>query len=464
MADASNDRADGTSKYRQSKNVAFSQQSPQKRAVSSTEYNLEEDQQPSHATNGPLLDRRMAAPVRHHSEQQETLKKLGTWDGVFIPVSLSILGVILFLRFGFVLGQTGLLGALALLVASYTIDTLTSLSISAICTNGVVRAGGIFYLASRSLGPEFGGATGLLFWLGQLLNASLNALGFVETLTDAFGESRRAEYGQNGLPEGPWWNFIYGSFVLLLSTVICLVGSRLFIKATMVLAVILGISILSIPISSIIVAPFSDTERGVFYTGWSMETLQSNLFPHFTSGAAGSANGAVKETWSSVFGVLFPAVTGVLAGASMSGDLRKPSKSIPKGTNWSLLFTFFIYAGAFVVLAGTCSRASFYQDIGVMGDISAMPSLITIGALASMAFSALLGVQACGKVLQAIARDHLLPVLDVFAQGTEMADTPTYGIVATYVCCQMVLFVDSVNLIAQLVTMTCEFRRCKIAT
>lgn len=388
-------------------------------------------------------------------DHSEAPKKLGTWDGVFVPVTLNILGVILFLRFGFIIGQAGLLGSLALLIVSYAIDALTSMSISAISTNGVVRAGGIFYLASRSLGPEFGGATGLLFWLGQALNASLNALGFVETLTDAFGQSRE-ENGAYGIPEGPWWSFAYGSLVLLSATVICLVGSRLFVRATMALAVILAISIASIPISSLLVNPYIDEERGIFYTGWSLDTLRSNFFPHFTSDAAGSAAPGIKEDWSTVFGVLFPAVTGVLAGASMSGDLRKPSKSIPKGTNWSLLCTFIVYALVFVVLAGTTARDSFYLDIGVMGDIAAVPFLITIGALASTAFSALMGVQACGKVLQAIARDHLLPCLDVFAQGTEFGDTPTYGIVATYLVCQMVLFVDSVNVIAQLVTMTCE--------
>lgn len=265
-----------------------------------------------------------------------------------------------------------------------------------------------------------------------------------------------AESGWATLPEGPWWSFAYGSLVLLLSTIICLVGSKLFVKATMVLAVVLSVALVSIPVSSIVVAPFADEERNIYYTGWSMETFHNNLFPRFTSSAAGSSNPNVKETWSSVFGVLFPAVTGVLAGASMSGDLRKPSKSIPKGTNWSLLCTFAIYAIVFLVLAGTTARTSFYLDIGVMSDIAVIPSLITLGALASTAFSALMGIQACGKVLQAIARDHLLPVLDVFAQGTEVADTPTFGIFATYVFCQLTLLVDSVNIIAQLVTMTCE--------
>ncbi|EPQ28496.1 uncharacterized protein PFL1_03799 [Pseudozyma flocculosa PF-1] len=378
-------------------------------------------------------------------------RKLGTWDGVFMPVSLNILGIILFLRFGFVLGQAGLLGSLFLLLVSYTIDTLTAMSLNAISTNGQVRGGGAYYLISRSLGPEFGGSIGLIFFAGQALNAAMNVLGFVESLTDAFGESR----GPSGfLPEGPWFSFFYGSVVLLLSTVVCLVGSKLFARATLALAVILGVSIVSIPISSLTVQPFIDDERGAYYTGWSLQTLRQNLLPRFTSGAAGSSTGPDPESWQSVFGVLFPAVTGILAGASMSGDLRKPSKSIPKGTNYSLLFTFLVYAMSFVVFAATIERESFYVDVGIVSDVALSPQVITFGALASTAFSALMGVMACGKVLQAIARDNLLPVLDVFAQGTEISDTPTFAVLATYLLCQLILFVDSVNTIAQLVTMT----------
>ena len=407
------------------------------------------------------LDGNPAASNGHHLHRTKSLgmispaemapRKLGTWDGVFMPVSLNILGIILFLRFGFILGQAGLLGAVFLLLVSYAIDTLTAMSLSAISTNGQVRGGGAYYLISRSLGPEFGGSIGLIFFAGQALNAAMNVLGFVESLTDAFGVSR----GSSGfLPEGPWYFFFYGSVVLLLSTIVCLVGSKLFARATLALAFILGVAIISIPISSLTVSPFVNDDRGAYYTGWSIQTLRANLLPHFTSGAAGSSTGANKENWQSVFGVLFPAVTGILAGASMSGDLRKPSKSIPKGTNYSLLFTFLIYLLSFVVFAGTIERESFYLDVGIVSDVAMSPEIITFGALASTAFSALMGVMACGKVLQAIARDNLLPILDVFGQGTEISDTPTFAVIGTYIICQLILFVDSVNTIAQLVTMT----------
>lgn len=378
-------------------------------------------------------------------------RKLGTWDGVFMPVSLNILGIILFLRFGFIIGQAGLLGALFLLLLSYAIDTLTAMSLNAISTNGQVRGGGAYYLISRSLGPEFGGSIGLIFFAGQAFNAAMNVLGFVETLTDAFGQSR----GDSGfLPEGPWYNFFYGSIVLLLSAIVCLVGSKLFARATLALALILSVAIISLPVSSFTVKPFIDDDRGAYYTGWSWQTLRGNLFPHFTAGAAGSSTGSEPENWQTIFGVLFPAVTGILAGASMSGDLRKPSKSIPKGTNYSLLFTFLIYFFSFIIFAGTIDRESFYVDVGIVSDVALSPQVITFGALASTAFSALMGTMACGKVLQAIARDNLLPVLDVFAQGTEVSDTPVYAVLVTYIFCQAILFVDSVNTIAQLVTMT----------
>ena len=138
----------------------------------------------------------------------------------------------------------------------------------------------------------------------------------------------------------------------------------------------------------------------------------------------------------------------------MSGDLRKPSKSIPKGTNWALIFTFGIYALCFVVLAATVPRESFYMNVMIVEAISRWPSIVLMGELASCVFSALMGVMGCAKILQAIARDDLLPFLAPFAQGTAHADVPTYAVLFTALLCQFVLLLDSINLIAQLVTMT----------
>ena len=379
------------------------------------------------------------------------MRKLGTWDGVFMPVTLNVLGIILFLRFGFILGQAGLIGALALLVGSYAIDTLTVLSLNAISTNGQVRGGGAYYLISRSLGPEFGGSIGLVFFFGQAFNAAMNTLGCVEILVNAFGESKGY---MTFMPEGSPFLYLYGTITLWMCTFVCLFGSSLFTRATLMLAIILSLAILSIPLSSFLVEPFEDSTRSVYYSGWNWITLAENMWPNFTSGAAGSSTMPGKENWRSVFGVLFPAVCGILAGSSMSGDLRKPSKSIPKGTNWALIFTFGIYALCFVVLAATVPRESFYTNVMIVEAISRWPSIVLMGELASCVFSALMGVMGCAKILQAIARDDLLPFLAPFAQGTAHADVPTYAVLFTAFLCQCVLLLDSINLIAQLVTMT----------
>ena len=189
------------------------------------------------------------------------MRKLGTWDGVFMPVTLNVLGIILFLRFGFILGQAGLIGALALLVGSYAIDTLTVLSLNAISTNGQVRGGGAYYLISRSLGPEFGGSIGLVFFFGQAFNTAMNTLGCVEILVNAFGESRGY---MTFMPEGSPFLYLYGTITLWLCTFVCLFGSSLFARATLMLAIILSLAILSIPLSSFLVEPFEDSVRSVY--------------------------------------------------------------------------------------------------------------------------------------------------------------------------------------------------------
>ena len=170
----------------------------------------------------------------------------------------------------------------------------------------------------------------------------------------------------NFMPEGSPFLYLYGTITLWLCTFVCLFGSSLFARATLMLAIILSLAILSIPLSSFLVEPFEDSARSVYYSGWNWITLAENMWPNFTSGAAGSSAVPGKENWRSVFGVLFPAVCGILAGSSMSGDLRKPSKSIPKGTNWALIFTFGIYALCFVVLAATVPRESFYMNVMIV--------------------------------------------------------------------------------------------------
>ena len=108
------------------------------------------------------------------------------FGGVFTPCTLTILGVIMFLRFGYVVGQAGIIYALAIIAVAKLITVLTTLSLSAIATNTEVKGGGAYFLISRSLGVEFGGAIGLVFFLAQAISVAMYVIGFTEAFVTAF--------------------------------------------------------------------------------------------------------------------------------------------------------------------------------------------------------------------------------------------------------------------------------------
>ncbi|KAK3807263.1 MAG: amino acid permease-domain-containing protein [Benniella sp.] len=373
--------------------------------------------------------------------------KLGTISGVFVPCWLSIWGIILFLRFGFIIGQAGVMGTMGMFIVGYLINIFTTLSLSAISTNGTVRGGGVYYLVSRSLGPEFGGSIGMIYFLCTVIGCGMNVLGFVEPLLANFGEASGTVY--RVLPESPLWGFIYGTILLVSCTLVCLVGAKLFARASMVLAVFIFLSTLSIFVSFAVMPPFSHPERNIVYTGFSWETLEENMWPRFTSPTGPEGP---KQSFQTIFGVLFPACIGILAGASMSGDLEDPSKSIPKGTLWAVGSTFCVYTSIVILMGGSISRSTMYTDLSVLQDVSVAPLFIAAGALAASVFATLGSVIGAAKILQAIARDNLLP-LSFFSQGTPSTDEPTLAVLLTYMLSQFCLFLTDMNAIATFVSL-----------
>ncbi|ELR07283.1 hypothetical protein GMDG_08354 [Pseudogymnoascus destructans 20631-21] len=375
--------------------------------------------------------------------------KLGTFSGVFVPTCLNVLSILMFLRFGFILGQAGVLGIMGMLVAAYSIDLITIFSLSAIASNGTVRGGGAYYLISRSLGPEFGGAIGLVFYMGQVFNTGLNAVALVDAIQNNIGAAT-GDWARI-LPESQGYNYLWATVVLLVCTGTCLAGSGVFARASNGLLIILLISTMSIPFSALVMAPFESRQLGIQFTGVSLDTFKGNLFPRFTKGAAGSQSKG-RESFQGLFGILFPATSGIFAGASMSGDLKHPSKAIPKGTLWALALTFVLYTLVILSLACTVTRASFVADINIIQDTNVSAALVLAGEFATTFFSTLMGVIGCAKLMQALARDELYPGLSIFGQGTKKADEPVYAICFTYLAAQIVMLFD-INQIASLITM-----------
>ncbi|KAJ5964455.1 uncharacterized protein N7479_004331 [Penicillium vulpinum] len=398
---------------------------------------------------GPLRDSR-ADKRGHRSRSVDEPKKLGTFSGVFVPTTLNVLSILMFLRFGFILGQAGVLGILGLLLVSYTINLVTTMSLSAIATNGTVRGGGAYYLISRSLGPEFGGSIGIVFYLGYVFNTGMNAVGLVDCFTQNFG-TQSGDWA-NFLEEGFWWQYLWGTIILVFCTGICLAGSSIFARASNGLLVILLVATFSIPLSAVFMKPFPIPRQGVEFTGIRLKTLMGNLKPHLTKGAAGSQIKG-RENFQDLFGILFPATGGIFAGASMSGDLKNPSKAIPKGTLSGLALTFVAYGLVILAMAASVTRESFYNNVNVIQVVNASDSVILLGEFATSFFSALMGVIGSAKLLQAIARDSLLPGIGIFAQGSQKTDDPIYAIIVTFVFAQVTMLFD-INRIASFVTMT----------
>ncbi|KAJ6084257.1 hypothetical protein N7486_011057, partial [Penicillium sp. IBT 16267x] len=399
---------------------------------------------------GPLHDASADKKARngHRPRPTEESKKLGTFSGVFVPVTLNVLSILMFLRFGFVLGQGGLLGILGLLAISYTINLVTTMSLSAIATNGTVRGGGAYYLISRSLGPEFGGSIGIVFYMGYVFNTGMNSVGLVDCFYQNFGSTSGSM--ANFLREGFWWSYLWGTIILVICTAVCFAGSSLFARASNGLLIILLVATFSIPLSAIFMKPFS--REGVEFTGLSLKTLTGNLTPHLTRGAAGSQLKG-KESFQDLFGILFPATAGIFAGASMSGDLKNPSKAIPKGTLAGLALTFITYTTVILAMAASITRQSFYNNVNVIQIVNYSDSLILLGEFATSFFSVLMGVTGSAKLLQAIARDSLVPGIKIFGQGTKKNDEPIYAIIITFIFAQVTMLFD-INRIASFITMS----------
>ena len=157
-----------------------------------------------------------------------TTRTLGTIKGVFAPVSLSMFSALLFLRVGYIVGNAGFLETVLLFSIAYIILVSTVFSICAIATNGAVKTGGVYFMLSRTMGPEFGGAVGFLFYFANIVCSALYVVACVEGLLNSFGQDNGVFV--EGLPEGKWWNMLYCSVFNILNLCLCLIGAELFGK------------------------------------------------------------------------------------------------------------------------------------------------------------------------------------------------------------------------------------------
>ncbi|XP_028825827.1 solute carrier family 12 member 7 isoform X2 [Denticeps clupeoides] len=488
--------------------------------------------------------------VREHEEaddeegaKKKTVKspQMGTFIGVYLPCLQNILGVILFLRMTWIVGTAGILEAFTIVAMCCTCTMLTAISMSAIATNGVVPAGGSYYMISRSLGPEFGGAVGLCFYLGTTFAGAMYILGTIEILLTyivpkaAIFKAEEKEHEAAAMLNNMR---VYGTGCLTLMALVVFVGVKYVNKLALVFLACVVLSILAIyagVIKTIFVVPdfpicllgnrtlqnhnfdmcvkTMDVANVTVGTKlWELfcdsDNLNATCNEYFTlnnvtevQGIPGLTSGVLLENlWSSygpsgmmvekadfpsvpavdssmdtklpyvvnditafftlLVGIYFPSVTGIMAGSNRSGDLRDAQRSIPIGTILAIATTTVIYLSC-VVLFGACIEGTVLRDkFGdsvkgnlVIGTLSwPSPWVIVIGSFFSCCGAGLQSLTGAPRLLQAIARDGIVPFLEVFGHGKANGE-PTWALLLTALICETGILIASLDSVAPILSM-----------
>ncbi|XP_035666236.1 solute carrier family 12 member 1-like isoform X4 [Branchiostoma floridae] len=408
--------------------------------------------------------------------------KFGWIKGVLVRCLLNIWGVMLFIRLSWVVGQAGIGFSSIIILLSAVVTTVTTLSMSAICTNGEVKGGGAYYLISRSLGPEFGGAIGLIFSLANAVAVAMYVVGFAETVRDLLKDNNALMTDETNDIR------IVGCITIVLLLGITMLGMEWEAKAQLGLLVILVIAILNYFIGAFIPATRVKMSKG--FLNYQGQIFTDNWVPDFREG----------ESFFSVFSVFFPAATGILAGANISGDLTDPSTAIPKGTLLAILISTLVYLGAawsvgacvirdaggnstvLSLLYGdvmgnttlptnftgppsirelidgisVCPEGECYYGLinnkQVMEMVSGFGPIVTAGIFAATLSSALASLVSAPKVFQAVCKDKLFPGIHIFAKGVGQSDEPRRGYLLAFVIAVGFILIAELNAIAPLIS------------
>ncbi|NXS29332.1 S12A7 protein, partial [Pomatostomus ruficeps] len=484
--------------------------------------------------------------VEHEADEDSKRKEvkgpqMGTFIGVYLPCLQNILGVILFLRLTWIVGTAGVLESFIIVFMCCACTMLTAISMSAIATNGVVPAGGSYYMISRSLGPEFGGAVGLCFYLGTTFAGAMYILGTIEILLTYISPSaaifKVEDVGEE--TEAMLNNMrVYGTCIIILMAVVVFVGVKYVNKLALVFLACVILSIIAIyagviktafdppdfPICLLgnrtlskrsfdVCAKFTESNNETKTTPlWRLfcdsSLLNATCDDYFSlnnvteiQGIPGIMSGVLTDNlWSAysekgsivekkdqpsvaaseeskmgglpyvftdimtyftmLVGIYFPSVTGIMAGSNRSGDLKDAQKSIPTGTILAISTTSFIYLSC-IVLFGACIEGVILRDkFGeavngnlVVGTLAwPSPWVIVIGSFFSTCGAGLQSLTGAPRLLQAIARDGIVPFIQIFGHGKANGE-PTWALLLTAGICEIGILIASLDSVAPILSM-----------
>jgi amino acid transporter len=349
-------------------------------------------------------------------------KKFGTFAGVFTPSLLTILGVIMYLRMGWVVGNAGLALTIGIIVLAHFISITTGLSVSSIATDKKVGAGGVYYVLSRSLGLPMGGALGIALFVATAFSIALYMVGFAEIF------NQYIDYGTSYDPNGKIIHDINalritGSLGLLGLTIVAFISTSIALKSQFV---ILGLIVLSL------VAIFiGDTGSA------STITLPGDF---------------EKASFIEIFAIFFPAVTGFTAGIAMSGDLKDSKKSIPYGTMLSIGVGFLVYIGLALFLNFYFTDKALIENGQLLYQITIYGGIfVFLGVWGATLSSALGGILGGPRILQAMSVDKITPKF--FEKGVGKGNEPQRALILTVLIAEAGILIGDLNIIAEIVSM-----------
>lgn len=364
-------------------------------------------------------------------------RKLGTLNGVFLPCLQTILGVILFLRLTHITSQAGCVETTLIILTCVTSTFLTSLSLSAMATNGTICAGGPYYIISRTLGSEIGGSLGLLFYLGTTMAASMYVLGAIEALQSTPGLT----FGHA---------FVYDTqiacFILMfVLTCVVSVGVKYVNMASNIFLGMVFLSIFCMCLGCVLFA------SGVFLgrlQPWDLvffDNVWSRYEPDPVTG--------IMPDFFSLLAIFYPSVTGILAGSNRSAVLADPGKSIPKGTISAILTTTTIYISVVWLFGLTIANPTMKTDKFVTAAI-AFPNdqVVKIGVIVSCIGAALQCLVGAPRLLAAISMDDSMPFLRNLKPESSTAE-PRRAIWVTWMLASLPTMAGNLDHITPIITM-----------
>lgn len=352
-------------------------------------------------------------------------RKFGTAPVFFTAIS-TILGAILFLRFGFAVGSVGFWGVIGIILLGHMVTIPTALAISEIASNKRVEGGGEYFIISRSFGLNIGATIGIALYLSQAISVAFYIIAFTEAFQFLF-EYIAANYGYE-LPR----QAISIPSMIILSIVILTKGANLGVKALYIVVVVLLVSLV------------------MFFAG-SGDATTASEFKLFSSEFRNTSDFFI------VFAIIFPAFTGITAGVGLSGDLKNPSKSIPIGTITAAIAGMVIYFFITYKLAISATPEDLIGDQLIMSKIAIQGSwIIPLGLAASTISSALGSVMVAPRTLQALASDRAFPSPKLnkwLALGREKDNEPINSSLVTVVIALVFVALGSVNTVAEIISM-----------